>query len=378
MKAVKQKSGKYRARVYDYQDANGKQHFKSFTADTKKEAEMFALQYSANKTNNKPSKDLTVGEAIDKYIKQNENIFSPTSISGYKVYRQYGFQSLMPIKISKLNDDILRDAVAEELTRITRRGTKISNKTVRGEFSLIRASIVAATKSFNFDVNLPPVEKNIPKVPTADEVYNAVKGTDIELPVLLAMWLSFSFSEIKGLKHSSIDGDYIQIDQVRVTVNNQLIEKKLAKTDTRTRRHRIPPYIRGLIAQIPTSQEYLVELTHSEIRRRLERYLRENNLQKISFHKLRHINASTMLLLNIPDKYAMERGGWSTDSTMKSVYMHTFTPERVAVDNKIDNYFESIIIGEKQKPTYDEFLAFMKISDTETAKSLYNQLINLE
>ena len=52
---------------------------------------------------------------------------------------------------------------------------------------------------------------------------------------------------------------------------------------------------------------------------------------------------SVMLMLNIPDKYAMERGGWSTNSTLKSVYLQAFSDERKKVDKKIDEYFNSIL-----------------------------------
>ena len=62
----------------------------------------------------------------------------------------------------------------------------------------------------------------------------------------------------------------------------------------------------------------------------------------MSFHDLRHMNASVMLALNVPDKYAMERGGWSTNHVMKSVYQHTFSAERKAVDDRIDDYFTGI------------------------------------
>ena len=60
------------------------------------------------------------------------------------------------------------------------------------------------------------------------------------------------------------------------------------------------------------------------------------------FHDLRHLNASVMLQLGIPDKYAMERGGWSTNQTLKNVYQHTFSAERQIVDDKIDQFFENI------------------------------------
>ena len=63
----------------------------------------------------------------------------------------------------------------------------------------------------------------------------------------------------------------------------------------------------------------------------------------ITFHDLRHINASLMAVLKIPDKYAQERGGWKTDHIMKSVYTETFSEERQKVDEIIDGYFEQIL-----------------------------------
>jgi integrase len=59
----------------------------------------------------------------------------------------------------------------------------------------------------------------------------------------------------------------------------------------------------------------------------------------ITFHDLRHINASVMAALGIPDIYAMERGGWSNTTTLRTVYQQTFTDERQKVDAQIDGYF---------------------------------------
>ena len=60
------------------------------------------------------------------------------------------------------------------------------------------------------------------------------------------------------------------------------------------------------------------------------------------------VNASVMALLNIPDKYAMERGGWKSDKVMKKVYMQTFSEQRNEVDQIIDKYFESKMQHEMQ------------------------------
>ena len=77
-KAVKQKNGKWKIRVYNYTDDNGKVHVKSFTADTKKECEYLASEFAFNKKEKKISNN-TVGCALNEYIKNKSSILSPST-----------------------------------------------------------------------------------------------------------------------------------------------------------------------------------------------------------------------------------------------------------------------------------------------------------
>ena len=81
-KAKKLPSGSWRCRAYSHKDADGKQHYESFTAPTKAEAEMMAAEYSAGKKR-RVRADLTVHEAIDGYIRAKEPVLSPSTIRGY-------------------------------------------------------------------------------------------------------------------------------------------------------------------------------------------------------------------------------------------------------------------------------------------------------
>ncbi len=91
-------------------------------------------------------------------------------------------------------------------------------------------------------------------------------------------------------------------------------------------------------------KQYIKHLFENE-----EKSLREiARITDLTFHDLRHINASVMAQLNIPDKYALERGGWKTDHVMKKVYTHTFSEERQRVDNIIDDYFSNIMQHDMQ------------------------------
>ena len=136
-------------------------------------------------------------------------------------------------------------------------------------------------------------------------INSAFKGDRLELAVLLAMWLSFSMSEIRGLtKSNSIDGDYIVIRDVKIKLGKNDIVKSQGKVFTRNRMHHIPPYIKNLIDQV--EGDVLVPYSADAIYRHFSRVLEQNHISHISFHKLRHMNASIMAMLNIPEKYAME------------------------------------------------------------------------
>ena len=60
-----------------------------------------------------------------------------------------------------------------------------------------------------------------------------------------------------------------------------------------------------------------------------------------------------MLALGVPDKYAMERGGWATNSTLKAVYQHTFSEERKQIDALIDDYFNNALNETDETPNDD-------------------------
>ena len=144
----------------------------------------------------------------------------------------------------------------------------------------------------------------------------------------------------------------IYIDQVRVYTDTGWVEKNIAKNSTRNRVQQIPDYLMELIEQndayirhIKTGCDgYLFPQTRSALYNAWKRISAKHGID-ISFHDLRHMSASIMLLLGVPEKYAQERGGWATAHVMKTVYQHTFSQERLAVDHIIDDYFAKSLNG---------------------------------
>ena len=128
---------------------------------------------------------------------------------------------------------------------------------------------------------------------------------------------------------------YITLDRVIVDIGQTPTVKESGKAEARLRKHHIPNYIQALIDKNISGKkpdDPLITLSGHAIYMRWVSLLEQHDLPHMTFHDLRHLNASVMALLRIPDKYAQERGGWSSDRVMKNVYTHTFSEEREKVD----------------------------------------------
>jgi integrase len=335
-KAVQLPSGSWRVRVYDKE--LGKQV--SFTSQLsgkagKAEAELMAREYQLGKRQ-KAKKGKTVGECIDDYISSKENILSPSTIDGYRRTKKNNLAELCDIPLSELTQlDIQKHINTLSLTK--------SPKTVCNAHGLLVSVLNVYAPEMHIKTTLPKKQKIIKQLPDVSTVLRAVINTKIEIPCLLAIWCSLRMSEIRGAKKTDIKDGILTIHDTIVTVDGKHIEKHSTKTIESTRQIKLPERLQCLIRALPEEQVYLTTLSGQAIYKRFKRLLEHNGIQPMSFHDLRHMNASIMLALGIPDKYAMERGGWSTPSVMKSVYQHTFSAERQAVDDKIDSYFNSVL-----------------------------------
>lgn len=351
-KAKKLPSGAWRTLVYSHTekiDGKDRRIYESFTADNKSESEYLAAEFKLTRKKKKTNNhDLTVKETIDKYLTMRE-LLSPTTIEGYKKIKEYAFKNIMGTKVKNLDNESMQLAINEESKRMTLKGTVIAPKTVANEYGLLSTAI-HKIHGVKFDIVLPKRPSKNVELPEPKEVIKAIKGTWVELPCMLAIWLSFSMSEVRGIKTSSINNGVISIDQVVVDVENKSFEKVTGKAEKRIRKHQLPNYLITLIESQETYKDYLktgtdqflIPLSRNQIYGRFKTITEEAGFN-ISFHDLRHLNASVMLMLNIPEKYAMERGGWKTPHTMKKVYQHTFSTERKIVDKKIDDFFNDLL-----------------------------------
>lgn len=367
--AKKLPSGSWRCLVYSHTEKvwdaekgmwKDQRKYESFTSDDttlkgKAAAELMAAQFKVEKAKQPRQArrkddmlDRTVSEAIDRYLEVKGNLLSPTTIQDYRCIQRNAFPGLMGLRLRDLDEDTLDEAINSEYKRVSKKRCRnpkpISPKRVRNEWGLLSAILNKYHKGLEYEPTLLDSPDRQKELIHPQTVLDILKGDYIELPALLAIWLSFSLSEIRGLTKSrsiSADGQYLTIREVVVDVDGEAVHKELAKNRWRNRTHRIPPYIRSLIEQVPTDE--LVTISGRAIYHRWVKLLRRNGLPHMTFHDLRHESASIMALLRVPDKYAMERGGWKSDKVMKKVYTHTFPEERQKVDNIIDGYFEELM-----------------------------------
>ena len=339
MKARQLPSGKYNVVIPFYNDF-GKRVQKSFTAGTEAKAMKMARDYLGGK-NTMYDDTTTLKAAMKRYIETREGIIQPTTMRTYNILADNAFKRLQRTRLCDLRPLDIQGAIRDEIQR------GASPKYIKNAFGLFKAVL----KHFEVDINLssvkvPKVVRKEKELPDFETIYNIFKGDKIELYVMLAAWLSLRIGEVAGLQFQDVDEEQ-KLLHIRRTIITTESGNKLrmgCKTEKSARTLQLPDYIFKLIKAIPheNDTDQLLKISPRALSGRFKRRVKKHGID-MTFHDLRHLNASIMLMLGIPDKYAMERGGWATDNILKSVYQQTFSAERLKVDAKIDDYFNSIV-----------------------------------
>lgn len=333
--AKKLPSGSWRCQAS--KSIDGKLVKRSFTSTDKRKAERMAIEWQTEIREIETDTNITLETAIERYLELKSNRIKPSTKVAYEKYKRNYFKRLMYIKIDKITEtDIDRE--------INKMLETHSNKTVRSAASFFVSVISYFTKN-KFNVEMPKREKivyNTPDEATLFKIINASKGTDIEVPVLLASWLGLRLSEICGLKWNKIYEDFIVIDNAIVVTNGKTTEGP-PKTASSIRKVLLPKYIKDILDKLPHTSEYVVTIHYSTIGKHFRKLLKDNNIPHCRFHDLRHANASMMLKV-MPDKYAMERGGWETETVLQNIYQQTFSDEHLNYSKKFDQYFTEKVL----------------------------------
>lgn len=337
-------SGSYRCQVYIGKDSSGKRQYLSVTRPTKKEAEYEAAKISMHhKEVSRDTSMMTVSEAMDKYIASKDGILSPSTIRGYDIIKRTHLQGLMDTKLNRLTNSLIQESVNQE-------AKELSPKSVRNVYGFLSAVLAEYYPGLRLSITLPQkrlTEQQVLEPEHISTLLHAVEDTEMEIPVLLAVWLCMRSSEITGLTWDCVDFQRktVTVKQARVRNKDNNWVEKGTKTTGSTRTINAPDYIMDKLkeAQRGSTSDHVVTIRGNCLYHRLKVILKNNGLPDIRFHDLRHTAASIGLLLNVPEKYMMARGGWSSERTMRTVYQHTMASKRSDVDRQIDSFYSSLL-----------------------------------
>jgi integrase len=206
-------------------------------------------------------------------------------------------------------------------------------------------------------VELPKRKKYSPTVYSMEQVealLDEVKGTDMELPLHIAIALGLRRGELLALRWENVDLDtgIANICENMVRASGGVIVKE-PKTSSGIRKIAIPDYLVEMLkserrlresqygeAILPTlpivCKEDGTPYKPDSFSRKFARLLERNNLEHIRLHDLRHINATILLRQGVSAKVVQGRLGHSDVSTTLNIYSHVLEEVDREAAEKLD------------------------------------------
>lgn len=318
----------------------------SITKPTKKAclAEAAALKTGMKKKRRAPE-NITLEQAYKDHIAANEAMWSPSTIAGYSRLKKNTFQDLMAYQLKNITPDMIQ----KEINFMKRQ--KKSPKYISNAVGFLKSILKVYAPDLDLsELTMPQKRKPDLRMLDDDEikkVLQAAQGTEMELPILLALWLGMRLSEIRGLKRKDIHKGQIHVCRAVVDNKEGKPVEKGTKTYSGDRWIALPDYIQELIPE-GESDAYIVTLSGQAIYKRFSRLLAKAGVTHCRFHDLRRANAAAMIRLGVDSKYAQQRNGWSTDYMYKQVYAYTMPDRMTEINSAIDSYFGNKIGNENK------------------------------
>lgn len=338
-------SGKVRYRVYLGTDSSGRKRYKSFTADTLRQAKKDAQAWLA--VNPQDGPHISLAEACERFLSSRSDTLSPSTWNDYRnriSYLKALFPDFFKLSLSAIGPDRMQwlvNALAKK-ENDNNKSKRLSPKSVRAYYGLIMT--ILRTNGVEIrDVQLPQYQKpdlNIPEDDLVKELFSSVVGTHLEVPVLLAALGPMRRGEICALTMDDIDFEN-NIVHVRKSMAMNSSGEWIVKQPKSSAGQRDIQYPAAVIQKI-AEQGYVTHCNPDTITGNFARHLSRRGIPHFRFHDLRHYSASFLLALNIPPVYVMERGGWESEQTMKR-YIHALDKQRQQYSEQATAAFDALL-----------------------------------
>ncbi len=336
--AKKLPSGSYRVRVYSHKDGTGRKVYESFTAPTKKEAELKALEWSNRRDRHNQLK-MTVHEAIEGYINAKEGVLSPSTIRGYVRMLRNNYTDIENKYIRKLTTEDLQ-------LFISGLSKKVSSKSVRNIYGLLSSALSLYMPDATFRITLPKKLNKKPISPSDEDIQALYKAASPELKkcIALSAFGSIRRGEICALTYADLDGNTIHITKdIIQDRDNKWVLKDMPKTSDSIRDASYPDEIIELLGTGEEDEKIVKYQNPGSITQCFTK-LRDRMNINIRFHDLRHYFASIGAVLGIPDNYLSDFGGWKRGSSvMKEVYQNNIVSMSEIYAEKMKKHFKGLL-----------------------------------
>ena len=293
------------------------------TALTAKECKDAAALIKAEHLNGKrrqkvSSASMTLKDGINDYISSRNNALSPSTVRGYEIIKEHRFQGVMDKKLKSIKS---WQAI------VNTEAKSVSPKTLKNAWFLV-ASVLKYEGYPVPNVKLPstpPKEKAYLEPDMIPKFVGAVKGQRCEIEALLAL-SSLRCSEICALTWDNVDLGNRRILVAGAAVTDKNNKVVLKETNKNASSHRYVPILMDELFDALNAVEdktgYVVSVKPNTIYRRINKVCEDNGLPLVGVHGLRHSFASLAYHLGMPEKIAMQIGGWSDYDTMRKIYTH--------------------------------------------------------
>lgn len=330
--AKKLPSGHWRVQVYLGRAPDGKKIYRSITAFTKREAEAAAAELALHRESASHT-DITVLQALSVYLDSRRGVLSPTTEAEYERTICRSYTSIENIKLSKLTPALVQAWISEG-------ARKKSLKTIKNEFVLLRSALERSGITLRSSDYYFPQKKNIERYIPGDKDIQKVLSValgDYRVAALLAAFGPMRRSEICALTLNDIEGNCIRVNKAIVKDKNKKWVLKEPKTYSSNRLIPLPQFV---IDEFKLNGK--IKISPDAITHQHAHILRKAEVPYFRFHDYRHYGASILHALGMPDKYIMQRGGWSNDGTLKNIYQHTLDSIAREQNDLANQHFEKI------------------------------------
>ena len=327
MNARKMPSGRWQSVVYVGKE-NGKKIFKTVTEDSKRACLLKAAQIKGEQI---ASPNITVGEAVEKYIATKKGVLSPSTVAGYRaLQRRYLSDSL----ISLVRLDHLDDQKVQEW--ISGLSENVSKKTVLNAYGLLSSSVKMFAPKMSISVRFPQGKRYDGYVPATEEVFvilRAAKEYDERLyrAVLLAAFAGLRRGEISCLTAEDISGNVLHVTKDVVKDQYGKWITKLPKTEASVRDVPLHDFV---VEEMP-KEGRLVDYRPDEITKWFGKIVKKSGLLHFRFHDLRKHAVSLMAAQGVSMASIKDVGGWSNIQTPQRIYVKALAD---AKKREMENY----------------------------------------